>query len=100
MPWCPIGGSTVSSTVSWAPSGPTRAGAASPWDVKNGFETDSEIEFIGPDIPYVVDRNFILRDHEGRQVDRVTHHAGGSISPSVKVEEGYLIRRRSVQAAD
>ena len=63
-------------------------------DVKNGFNTDQEIEFIGPDIPSISDDSFTLYDRLGEPADNVTHHAGGFIEPGVRVEPGYLIRRR------
>jgi U32 family peptidase len=63
-------------------------------DVKNGFDTGREIEFIGPDLPSISDDSFTLYDRLGEQTDKVTHHAGGFIQPGVPVEPGYLIRRR------
>jgi U32 family peptidase len=70
------------------------SGARYTIDVKNGFGTDQEIEFIGPDQPWIADSSFTLYDKFGEQVDKVTHHAGGFIEPSVPVEPGFLIRRR------
>ncbi len=62
-------------------------------DVKNGFGTGEEIEFIGPDLPSIPDDAFTLYDHTGTPTGKVTHHAGGLIEPSVPVHPGYLIRR-------
>lgn len=62
--------------------------------VKNGFAADEELEYVGPDTASVVEPRRLLYDAKGEPVDRLTHHSGGTIEPSVPVETGWLIRRR------
>jgi putative protease len=61
--------------------------------VKNSFAADEPVELIGPDLPHVEDAAFSLYDLSGEPVQRVTHHGGGVIAPSVPAEPGYLIRK-------
>jgi len=63
-------------------------------DVKNGFGTGEEIEFVGPDVPSITDNSFTLYDDAGAPTHKVTHHNGGLIEPSAPVEPGFLIRKR------
>jgi putative protease len=60
--------------------------------VKNAFSVNDTIEYVGPDLPSAVDKEFLLYDEKGVPVDSVSHHSGGIIEPSVSVAEGYLIR--------
>jgi putative protease len=64
--------------------------------VKNTVEAGESIEFIGPNVPYVRDASFALFASDGSRVDRLTHHSGGLIEPSVPVEPGFLVRRAVV----
>lgn len=64
-------------------------------EVKNSFARGDEIEYVGPDLPRAADRDFRLFDAEGEPAERLSHHSGGAIEPSVSVEPGYLIRRRA-----
>jgi hypothetical protein len=62
--------------------------------IKNGFSLGDEIEFVGPNVPYVADNSFALFDTGGDRVGSVTHHSGGRIRPSLDVEPGFLIRQK------
>ena len=62
-------------------------------DVKNAFSEDDPIEFVGPDLPHIADAGFVLYDHDGNRVERLSHQAGGVIEPSVEIAPNYLIRR-------
>jgi U32 family peptidase len=65
--------------------------------VNNTISRGTAIEYIGPDLPSIVDTNFELFDESGAPVDSIGHHSCGWIRPSVSVEPGYLIRMARAQ---
>jgi U32 family peptidase len=67
-------------------------------DVKNQLCTDVPIEFIGPDQPCIPDGEFVLYNGQMEPVIKADHGRPAYIRPSVPVEEGFIIRRRTDDA--
>lgn len=61
-------------------------------DVKNSFSRGDEIEYLGPDIARIVDREFELFGPEGEPVERLSHQSGGTMVTAAPIQEGYLVR--------
>ncbi len=64
-------------------------------DVKNQITTGDEIEYIGPDMLYVADNDFILFDKNRVETDKTDHCKTSFIKTSVDVKEGYIIRKKA-----
>ncbi len=62
-------------------------------NVKNQILTDQGIEYIGPDLLYMKDKNFKLKDSEGREICKIDHGKPCTIIPGVPAKEGYILRR-------
>lgn len=67
---------------------------------KNHFAAGGEIEYIGPEVPFLGDADFRLfelkgnEDRMGVECGRADHGKRYLIRPSVPVESGYIIRRK------
>jgi putative protease len=59
---------------------------------KNRISRDMELELLGPDVPFLRDRDFELFDADGTPVEVVNHTMNARIRPGVAVERGYMIR--------
>lgn len=63
-------------------------------EVNNKIRSGEEIEFVGPDILYAADKDFVLIDEEGEICSEADHGKVYTLRPSVPVKEGYIIRRK------
>ena len=64
-------------------------------NVKNRIQP-SEIEYIGPDLLYQSDRNFILKDSKGEVIQKIDHGKECTILPGTPVLEGYILRQKAL----
>ena len=62
--------------------------------VKNRIQTESPIEYIGPDILYKPDSTFTLFDEKMQSVSKANHGKEFFIKPSSPVQKGYILRRK------
>ena len=63
-------------------------------DVKNQIFPGEDLEYIGPDLLYVGDKNFTLFDPEGTELPKADHGKPCLIKPGVPVKEGYILRKK------
>jgi putative protease len=68
------------------------------FEPKNHLEAEGEIEFIGPEVPYIADSDFsiseLTADGGVTKTAQADHGKRYVIRPSVGVEPGYIIRRK------
>ena len=64
-------------------------------DVKNQIFAGEELEYIGPDLLFIADRDFILYDPEGNELPKADHGKPCFIKPGAAVKEGYILRKKS-----
>ena len=62
--------------------------------VKNQLRAGDEIEYIGPDIIYEVDKQFVLLDGDKNEVEKIDHGRPAFICTSRRIRHGYIIRKR------
>lgn len=62
-------------------------------DLRNQILAGQEIEYIGPDLPYVRDNSFTLLDEEGSPLAKADHGHTVRLKPGRPVREGYILRR-------
>lgn len=60
--------------------------------VKNSFSVDDPVEFVGPLECGARDPAFGLETANGTPLSAVTHHTDAVIRPSIRVQQGWLIR--------
>ncbi len=63
-------------------------------DVKNQIFPGEELEYIGPNLLYLADRDYTLIDPEGNPMSQADHGKACFIKPGVPVEEGYILRKK------
>lgn len=63
--------------------------------VKNQIRTDNTIEYIGPDVLYLKDRNYNILDKDGENVDKADHGKVYTLETELPVKEGYILRRKT-----
>ncbi len=64
-------------------------------DVRNQIRKDSELEFIGPDVPLLYSPSFTLLDGDMNEVDKLDHGKAGFVRIDLELKEGYIMRRPS-----
>ena len=64
-------------------------------DVRNQIRKGDLVEFIGPDVPNLSDRDLILIDGEGNETDQFDHGKLGYIRTPLDLREGYIMRKLS-----
>ncbi len=64
-------------------------------DVRNQIRKGDLVEFIGPDVPNLSDRDLILIDGEGNETDQLDHGKPGYIRTPLDLREGYIMRKLS-----
>ena len=64
-------------------------------DVRNQIRKGDLVEFIGPDVPNLSDRDLILIDGEGNETDQLDHGKPGYIRTTLDLREGYIMRKLS-----
>jgi len=65
-------------------------------DVKNQIRDSDTIEYIGPDIMYLEDSNFILLDENMRRVEKSDHGKITYLQTDKVLHSGYIIRKEIV----
>ena len=63
--------------------------------VKNQIRKGDSVEYIGPDILFEKDSDFIIRDENGTEVDKADHGKFYTIESSVSLKKGYILRKPS-----
>ncbi len=63
-------------------------------EVRNHIRSGELLEYIGPDIPYLSDDQYIIRDDQGIPVTQADHGKAYTITPGVPCREGYIIRKK------
>lgn len=63
--------------------------------VKNQIETDIPIEYIGPDVLFLEDRNYTLFDKDGEKVIKADHGKIYTIKTDLPVKQGYILRKKT-----
>lgn len=66
-------------------------------DVRNQILRGDEIEFIGPDVLFLVDRNFRMFDENGAEVEQIDHGKYCEIESQKKLKAGYILRRENTR---
>ena len=66
--------------------------------VKNQIRTESEIEYIGPDVLYLKDRDFIIRDENGCEVVKADHGKYYTLQTEQPVKHGYILRKKTISS--
>ena len=64
-------------------------------DVRNQIRKGDLVEFIGPDVPNLSDKDLILLDGEGNETEQLDHGKPGYIRTSLDLGEGYIMRKLS-----
>lgn len=64
-------------------------------DCKNQIKRGQELEFIGPDVPLLSDKDYSIIDEKGFPLMQLDHMKQGYIKSSLPLKEGYIIRRLS-----
>ena len=64
-------------------------------DVRNQIRKGDLVEFIGPDVPNLSDRDLILIAGEGNETDQLDHGKPGYIRTPLDLREGYIMRKLS-----
>ena len=67
------------------------------WELncKNHIQRGEELEFIGPDVPLLSDKDFTLLDENMFPLLQIDHMKKGYIKSSLPLKEGYIIRKLS-----
>jgi U32 family peptidase len=73
--------------------GPRRGPGAYEIYVKNQIRTGESVQYIGPDLLYVEDRDFRLFDCDGNPVEKADHGRRYILRTGAPVEEGFIVRR-------
>jgi len=63
-------------------------------NVKNQILKTQQIEYIGPDVLYIEDRDFRLFDEDRNQIDKIDHGKPCFIKTDKAVDEGFILRRK------
>ncbi|HAK44966.1 MAG TPA: peptidase U32 [Spirochaeta sp.] len=63
--------------------------------VKNQIRPGETLEFIGPDILYIEDSEYIIFDEDGNAVDQADHGKVYTINTLAAVEEGFILRKKA-----
>jgi len=62
-------------------------------DVRNTIESGDRIEFVGPDVPFLLDDAFVLLDEGLRSIDRADHGKVVFLKTKLPVEQGFILRK-------
>jgi len=63
-------------------------------DVKNQITTKDSIEYIGPDLLYMVDCSFKILDEEMKPVEKTDHGKIAYIKTDKTLKKGYIVRKK------
>jgi len=63
--------------------------------VKNQIRTENEIEYIGPDVLFLEDKNYTLFDKDGVKVVKADHGKVYTLETDLPVKEGYILRKKT-----
>ena len=64
-------------------------------DVKNQIRDSDTIEYIGPDIIYVEDSDFILLDEDMKKTEKIDHGKTAYLQTDKILNQGFIIRKKS-----
>ena len=64
-------------------------------DVKNQIRDSDVIEYIGPDIIYLEDSNFILLDENMKRIEKTDHGKIAYLQTDKILNSGYIIRKKA-----
>ena len=65
--------------------------------VKNQIRPGETLEYIGPDILYIEDDDYMIYDEEGLPVDQADHGKVYSITTDAPVKEGFIVRKKATE---
>lgn len=64
-------------------------------DIKNQIRSDADIEYIGPDVLSMKDKDMKVLDCDFNEVEHIDHCNEGYIKSSLPLKNGYIIRQES-----
>lgn len=64
-------------------------------DVKNQIRNEDELQFIGPDTPFVAGNEWELFDQDMQLVEKADHGKAYYIKTALPVEEGFIVRKEA-----
>ena len=64
-------------------------------DVRNQIRKDDALEFIGPDVPLLSEKGFVLLDENGEETEKLDHGKKGYIRTSLPLRSGYIMRKEA-----
>lgn len=64
-------------------------------DVKNQIRKGDDLEFIGPDIPLLSDKEFKMFNEHEEEVEKIDHGHYVEIETKCPLKEGYILRKES-----
>ena len=62
--------------------------------VKNQILAGEDIEFIGPDFPYLEDNSFTILDGEGALQEKADHGKPYTLQSDLSLQEGFILRKK------
>ena len=66
--------------------------------VKNQIRPGETLEFIGPDILFIEDNEYVIFDEDGNAVDQADHGKFYTINTLADVEEGFIVRKKATDS--
>ncbi len=64
-------------------------------DVKNQIRKGDDLEFIGPDVPLLSDKEFKMFNEHEEEVEKIDHGHYVEIETKCPLKEGYILRKES-----
>ena len=64
-------------------------------DVKNQIRKGDDLEFIGPDVPLLSDKEFKMFNEHEEEVEKIDHGYYVEIETKCPLKEGYILRKES-----
>ena len=64
-------------------------------DVKNQIRKGDDLEFIGPDVPLLSDKEFRMFNEQEEEVEKIDHGHYVEIETKCPLKEGYILRKES-----
>lgn len=61
--------------------------------VKNQIRNNDILEYIGPDVLFIQDRDFTIYNQNGEKVDQADHGKYYEIESSAEIAEGFIVRK-------